>query len=68
MKKNKICTSQLFAAVFVLFVTSSCTKDEVNIAPGNITLTSPSNSATNVALNAALTWQAVTDPDGDAIT
>lgn len=46
---------------------SSCQKEDPNVAPGKATLTLPLNSATDVALNSTLSWQAAIDPDGDAI-
>ena len=39
----------------------------LNNGPGTATLTSPVNTGTDITLDALLTWQAVTDPDGDAV-
>lgn len=39
-----------------------------NQAPAAFNLTAPANNAANVALNPALSWQAATDPEGDAVT
>ena len=41
---------------------------DVNEAPSVPTLTSPTNAATDIALNTKLVWQASADPDGDALT
>lgn len=39
----------------------------LNNGPGAVTLTAPVDAATGIALDAALTWEAVTDPDGDNV-
>ncbi|MFD1605230.1 hypothetical protein ACFSJW_01410 [Flavobacterium artemisiae] len=39
-----------------------------NQPPKAFVLTAPTNNATSIALNPTLSWQAATDPDGDAIT
>ena len=41
---------------------------DVNEAPSAPTLTSPTNAATDIALNTKLVWQASTDPDGNPLT
>lgn len=59
----------LISSLFVLFVISSCSKEEeLNVPPGKATLTSPDNSSNDVTLNVNLTWQAAIDPDGDIVT
>jgi hypothetical protein len=68
MKKTQKGILPLVLMVVLLFVITSCKKEEVNNDPGNINLTLPANSAMNVALNEKLSWQAVADPDGDNVT
>ncbi len=68
-KKSKIWNLLLLVIAIVLLMTSSCKKDDPNVAPGVVTLITPANAATNVASYAfSLTWSLVTDPDGDAVT
>lgn len=68
MKKIPFLNLLLIAFGSLLLLIGSCAKDdEINLAPGNVTLTTPSNNATNIALDAALNWQTTTDPDGDVV-
>ncbi len=67
MKKIQIRYFPLYVVIFAFFLTGSCKKEDPNVAPGKATLTSPLHSATDVALNSTLTWQAAIDPDGDAV-
>lgn len=39
-----------------------------NNGPGTVTLNMPTDAVSDVTLDALLTWQAVADPDGDAVT
>ena len=68
MKKTQTGILPWALIVLLLPVLNSCEKDEPNKEPGNITLTSPENNANDVALNENLSWQAVSDPDGDNVT
>ena len=53
--------------IFITLVTYSCIKDDLNSAPGTITLIAPLNATNDVALNDSLTWQEAIDPDGDLV-
>lgn len=58
----------------LLFISMlSCSKNDDDATPENqapkaFNLTAPANNATGIAHLAALSWQAATDPDGDAVT
>jgi hypothetical protein len=68
MKKIVFLNFAVLAIGFLLLLFGSCSKDEeINLAPGKVTLSTPSNNATNIALDATLNWQSATDPDGDVI-
>ena len=50
-----------------LLLISSCKKEEPNLPPEDVSLTSPANNSTEVVLSATLSWQTAKDPDGDDI-
>ncbi|MBP1223067.1 Ig-like domain-containing protein [Flavobacterium sp. 1355] len=62
-----------FLLIILSLTIFSCSKsDDDNMTSNNLPtafmLTAPSNNATNITVNPALSWQAATDLDGDAVT
>lgn len=53
--------------IIALIIAASCKEDEVNLFPTAPVLSLPSMFQTQVELNEKLYWQAVSDPDGDAV-
>lgn len=67
MKKTQKGILSLVLIALLFPAINNCKKEEPNKEPGNISLTTPANNAQNVALSEKLSWQAVVDPDGDAV-
>jgi hypothetical protein len=55
------------AVLLNLFLINSCKKEEPNLPPEDVSLTSPANNSTEVVLSATLSWQTAKDPEGDDI-
>ncbi|MCG8308874.1 MAG: fibronectin type III domain-containing protein, partial [Cytophagales bacterium] len=68
MKDYNIWSSSLFVMAFVVLFIGGCKKEDVNLAPGTVTLSAPVNAASEVAVDALLTWLATAGPDGDIVT
>jgi hypothetical protein len=65
MRRKSIYKPALVSVFFFLFLSINCLKEDDNNDPSDVLLISPANTASDIAPDTPVIWQAASDPDGD---